>query len=78
MMILQPNLVPSSPLIYFIWEFFICPLLEVGPWLLCITRAARNASCGQDLIVSKSIVERNTFTKNVLANVMCVTRNQMP
>lgn len=38
-------------------------------------RAASNHRCNQDPIVSKTIVERDTFTKNILENVRRVTRN---
>ena len=79
MMTRQPNLV-----LFFTFNLFyliVFHLFSFGGEVittLCITTAARTPNCDQDPIVSKTIVERDTFTKNVLENVNCVTRNQMP
>lgn len=79
MMTLQPNSV-----IFFTFNLFcliVFHLSSLGGEVittLCITTAARNPNCDQDPIPSKTTVERDTFNKNVLENVNCVTRNQMP
>lgn len=77
MMTLQPN----SVLFFNLFYLIVLHLSFLGGEVItthCITTAARNPNCNQDPSVLKTTVERDSFTKNVLENVNCVTRNQMP
>lgn len=78
MMTLQPNSVFFTFNLFYLIVFHLSSLGGEVITTLCITTAARNPNCDQDSIVSKTIVQRDTFTKNVLENVNCVTRKQMP
>lgn len=79
MVILQLNPVVFLTVnLFYLIVFHLSSLRGAIITTLCITTAARNPNCDQDPIVSKTIVERDTFTKNVLENVSCVTRNQTP